>query len=196
MIENNWNFTGNPDEYFGFVYRITELSTGRMYIGKKQFKSITKVSVKGKKNKKTVIKENNWRIYTGSSTELNEAIEANGMANYKFEIVSLHHSKGALHYAEVELQVKEDVLRAKLEAGTKKYFNKQIAAVRFIPPEDIRDETRAKLSTALKGNTNGTTNKGRVAPNKGTSDSEEVRKRKSEAAKNRVRKPYKKTNPP
>lgn len=170
MKSNHWNWDGDPNEYFGFIYRITEVPTGRMYIGKKQFKSTTRKAVPGRKNKQVIYKDSNWRSYTGSSQHLNKAITANGIENYKFEIISLHYSKGALHYAEVELQVKEDVLRKKLSDGTPMYYNKNIAGTKFIPPDEMSDKTRAKLSAAtsasmtperrtkqsisLKGNTN------------------------------------------
>ena len=34
---NNEEFNETPEEYQGFVYEITELSTGKKYIGKKNF---------------------------------------------------------------------------------------------------------------------------------------------------------------
>ena len=46
------------NEWFGFIYRIVELDTGRQYIGKKQFWSkVTKPPLKGRKNKRRSRKE-------------------------------------------------------------------------------------------------------------------------------------------
>jgi hypothetical protein len=128
------------ESWFGFIYRITELDTGREYLGKKQFFMMRRVVVKGRKNKKITYKESDWRKYTGSCKDLNEQIKLKGMDNYKFEIISLHKTKASLYYAEVKLQVMEDVMRIRLPDGTKKYYNGQIGAVKFKVPEELKEE--------------------------------------------------------
>lgn len=130
----------DPSEWFGFIYRITELDTGRMYLGKKQLQMMRRVAVKGRKNKKITYKESDWKKYTGSSTALNEQIKLKGMDNYKFEIVSLHKSKSSLYYAEVRIQVLEDVMMVRLPSGIKKYYNGQIGAVKFNVNEPTLEE--------------------------------------------------------
>lgn len=142
-MENNndighWecNFQFNPDEWFGFIYRIIEISTGREYIGKKQFTKTKRKKIKGRKNRKHIKSSSNWKEYTSSSDHINEAILKNNKSNYRFIIESLHKTKGSLHYAEVRSQILEDVLRTRLADGTRKYFNKQVNAVRYLPPDD------------------------------------------------------------
>jgi hypothetical protein len=130
------------EDWFGFIYRIIETPTGREYLGKKQFFSNRTKTVKGRKNRKHYKKESDWRTYTGSSKELNAAIELNGKENYQFLIVSLHKTKGSLHYREVEMQVFEDVLRKRLDNGIRKYYNGNISAVKFYPPEPHADEIK------------------------------------------------------
>ena len=51
-----------PEGYIGFVYLITNLTTGQKYIGKKlaQFKR-TKPPLKGKKLKRRSTVESDWR---------------------------------------------------------------------------------------------------------------------------------------
>lgn len=152
MDTGHWNFPHefNPDDWFGFIYRITEVSTGREYIGKKQFHQYLKKAVKGKVNKKSVKKESDWKTYTSSSTHINLAIEANGKVNYTFNIESLHKTRAALVYAEVRCQILEDVLRVRLADGiTPKYFNRQVGGVKFIPPVEHSDETKMKISASL-----------------------------------------------
>ena len=51
----------DPDEWFGFVYLITHKESGIKYIGKKQIHSYTRKKVKGRKNRKRVVKEAKWR---------------------------------------------------------------------------------------------------------------------------------------
>jgi Putative endonuclease segE, GIY-YIG domain len=143
-MTGHWQFPKefNHDEWFGFIYRITEKSTGMEYIGKKQFHSYTRRIVKGKKNRKLVKKESDWKTYTGSCERLNIQIELNGKDNYTFVIESLHKSKGSLSYAEVEKQIKENVLKEKFKDGSSKFYNKQIAAVKFVPPEETLEERK------------------------------------------------------
>lgn len=142
MELGHWEFFKefNPDEWYGFIYRIIELNTGREYIGRKQFHSHLSKAVPGKKNRKHYKKESNWKKYTGSCAELNKSIEAHGKDNYKFIIESLHKSKGSLHYREAEVHFKEEVLRAKMDNGMRKYYNGQISAVKFIPVPELPEE--------------------------------------------------------
>jgi hypothetical protein len=146
MDLGHWEFPYEFDitEWFGFIYRIVELNTGREYLGKKQFFSNRTKAVKGRKNRKHFKIESDWKKYSGSSIELNKSIELYGKDNYKFLIVSLHKTKGSLHYREVELQVTEDVLRTRLPSGTRKYYNGNISAVKFYPPSEHVDEVAMK----------------------------------------------------
>ena len=149
MISNSighWEFPHDfdSDDWFGFLYRIIEVPTGMEYVGKKQFGRHLRVKVKGRVNKKKVIKESDWKTYTGSSVRLNEAIKINGHDKYRFEIVSLHKTRASLVYAEVRLQINEEVLRTQLPNGTRKYYNGLIAGVKFIPPDEDAEEQKMK----------------------------------------------------
>jgi hypothetical protein len=151
MEKGHWQFDEEFDikEWFGFIYRITENTTNREYIGKKQFFSNRTKTVVGKKNKKHFKKESDWKTYTSSSIELNKSIILYGKENYTFDILSLHKTKGTLHYSEVELQILENVLRERLEDGSRKYYNGHIAAVKFIPPSEHNEQTKSKISKKL-----------------------------------------------
>lgn len=147
MDLGHWEFDYEFDinDWYGFVYRIIEIPTGKEYIGKKQFFSRTRKTVKGRVNKKIVKKESDWKTYSSSSEHLIKAINETGKHNFKFLIESLHKTKGSLHYAEVRAQILEDVLRTKLSDNiTPKYYNRQVSAVKFIPPEENDDETLMK----------------------------------------------------
>ena len=57
---------------YGFIYKITNLTNDKKYIGKKQCQSIRKrPPLKGKKNKRHEKIETDWKTYTSSSNELN-----------------------------------------------------------------------------------------------------------------------------
>lgn len=130
-----------PEKYFGFCYLVTNLTSGRRYIGKKQYyvaKGKTKrrhTNIRSKQWKSQQWGESDWQYYTGSSRDLNGDITALGKDNFQFEIISQHITKAELYYAEVYLQVISDCLRKRLPDGEKMYYNKQIGAVKFIPPE-------------------------------------------------------------
>ena len=115
-----------PDEWFGFVYEITHIETGRTYIGRKQLRYTNRKKVAGRKNRKKVIKESDWKTYTGSCKELNEEITEIGKEQYKFVIIKLCKTKRELGYTETELQIKNDVLTSKFSDGIRKYYNSNI----------------------------------------------------------------------
>lgn len=147
----HWEFPHDFEvsDWHGFIYRIIELDTGKEYVGKKVFWRRNRVKVKGRKNRKVVFKESDWKTYTGSSSNLNEAIKQKGMDNYRFQIESLHKTKASMSYAEVRKQILEDVLRAKLPNGDKKYYNGQIGSVKYIPPEETEEESKMRIDTFL-----------------------------------------------
>lgn len=155
MDFGHWKFDKDfdVDEWFGFIYRIIDKSTNQHYIGKKQFHQHLRKVVKGRKNRKKVTKESNWKTYCSSSVHLQKAIEEKGKENFIFLIESLHKSKGSLTYAEVKKQVQENVLLEKLSNGTPKYLNKQIAAIKFIPPDVLPDEETMILSEMFRNDT-------------------------------------------
>jgi hypothetical protein len=97
--------------YYAFIYVITNINTGKKYIGKKQMMSVKKLKpLKGKKNKRHFDVETDWVDYTSSSTELNEDILKYGKNNFKFEIIKLCDNKFELSYFEAKLQFDNDVL--------------------------------------------------------------------------------------
>ncbi len=98
-------------ECFGFIYEIKNNLTGKKYIGKKQIvKVLKRAPLKGKKNKRHVITESDWKTYTGSSTHLNKDILDTGKENFSFTILRLCYNKWQLAYYEAELQFKLGVL--------------------------------------------------------------------------------------
>lgn len=98
-------------DYFGFVYRITDLSNNKKYIGKKWFWSTVKrPPLKGQKRRRTIKKESDWQKYYGSSDEVKLLVEQRGPDQFKREILRLCQSKGECTYWEAKLQFELDVL--------------------------------------------------------------------------------------
>jgi hypothetical protein len=109
---NGERFTSNDiTDFYGFVYRITNLVTGYDYVGRKYFKTIRKLKpLIGRKNKRHKTKETDWQEYWGSSNRLTEDIEALGKENFKREIICLCKTRGETNYMEAKIQFDEDVL--------------------------------------------------------------------------------------
>lgn len=107
-----------PEDIIGFVYLITNLTTGRKYIGKKlaQFKR-TKPPLKGKKRKRKSTVESDWRDYWGSSESLQADVAALGPEQFTREIIYYCKSRSELSY----LEAKEQFDRCVLE--TDDYYN-------------------------------------------------------------------------
>mgnify|MGYP003635949355 FL=1 len=96
---------------YGFIYKITNLTNDKKYIGKKQCQSIRKrPPLKGKKNKRREVIETDWKSYTSSSNQLNKDLEVLGKDSFKFKILRWCDSKWELSYYEARLQFKEEVL--------------------------------------------------------------------------------------
>jgi hypothetical protein len=148
MDMGHWLFKSefNQEDWFGFIYRIIDTTTGQMYIGKKQFRSTTrKPPLKGKTRKRKVVAETKWREYTSSSSHIAAAIEEKGKSSFIFLIESLHQTKASLYYAEVRLQIIEDVMRKTLDNGIPLYYNRQVGAVKFVPPQETLMEREFKM---------------------------------------------------
>ena len=104
-------FDETPEEYQGFVYRITELDTGKKYIGKKFFwKPKTLPITKARKRRVKTRVESDWRKYFGSSKEVQTLVEEKGAGAFKREILRLCKTKGECSYYEAKLQFEYDVL--------------------------------------------------------------------------------------
>ena len=99
------------NEYYGFIYRITNTVNGYDYVGRKYFKTIKKrPPLKGKKNKRRETVETDWKTYWGSSPRLQADIDSLGKDKFTREIIHLCESRGETNYLEAYYQFKEDVL--------------------------------------------------------------------------------------
>lgn len=99
------------ENFFGFVYCIENLKSGKKYIGKKQCtRKVKRPPKKGKINKRIDHKESDWKTYTSSSVELNEDIKNYGKENFCFTILRVCSSKWELAYFEAKIQFDMGVL--------------------------------------------------------------------------------------
>ena len=96
------------DGYTSFVYLITNLRTGKMYVGKKLFKFTRTTKKKGKKVRKQVAFD--WLDYYGSNKDLLNHVNILGKDSFKREILFLCKTKGEASYYEAKEQFARDAL--------------------------------------------------------------------------------------
>jgi len=116
-----WTYNGSDfteemiGDNYGFVYLITNIITGKKYIGKKFFYSSKTKVLKGKKKKFKV--SSDWKNYYGSSAEVTKDVLQLGQENFSREIIYLCKSKGECGY----LEAKEQFIKGALESDD--YYN-------------------------------------------------------------------------
>jgi len=115
--DNPWTYNGKAfesediNDYYGFIYRITNTINGHDYIGRKYFTTIKKrPPLKGKKNKRRETVETDWKEYWGSSPRLQADIDQLGKDKFTREIIHLCESRGETNYMEAYYQFTEGVL--------------------------------------------------------------------------------------
>jgi hypothetical protein len=108
-----------PEECVGFVYLITNVISGRKYIGKKLAKfaktsyKVVKLKNGTKKKKKIRSKiDSDWREYYGSSDALTKDIVTLGKENFTREILYYCNSKAQCSYIEAREQFTNKVLES------------------------------------------------------------------------------------
>lgn len=109
-----WTYLGKPfdsalaEGQRGFVYLITNKTTGIKYIGQKRFhKKITKQK---NNKKKRILVESDWQEYTGSNKVLNEHVERGDILEK--EILHICSSLGWMNWLETKEIVERDALRS------------------------------------------------------------------------------------
>ena len=140
-MENNWMFgekvleDGDIDpKAIGFIYMITQISTGRKYIGRKNLQMAATKVVKGVKKKYQ--KQSNWKTYWSSSPTLLGIIENQGTADFTREVLIFCFTKAEMLYAEEHFLYRfkcildpaffNDNIRAKI---FRKWFGKSVGFV-------------------------------------------------------------------
>mgnify|MGYP003347636392 FL=1 len=125
----NWLYQGQeylsledfPENCIGFVYKIYNEDTGKIYIGKKILRNLLtkKLTLKEKSewskpgkvpNKTKVVKESDWAKYYGSCKPLLEDVKVLGPHKFKREIIEFCFNKKQLSYYEVFYQMVYEVL--------------------------------------------------------------------------------------
>lgn len=133
-----------PKDCIGFIYRITNIKTGKFYIGRKGLysnikKKLTKLELAemlgpGRKPvSKIVTKESNWQDYWGSNKTILAEIKQEGVGAFRKEILKFCFTKKQLTYWEMHYQCVFEVLL------TTRSYNDNILA-KFYPKDLVNNE--------------------------------------------------------
>lgn len=95
-------------DWYGFVYLIENLLSGRKYIGRKYLTKAGYKTVKGKRKKIRV--ESDWDDYYGSSSALKEDIDQYGKDSFRRTILRLCKSRGECNYFETKYIFDHDAI--------------------------------------------------------------------------------------
>jgi hypothetical protein len=139
----------------GFVYLITNLVTGRKYVGKKGFF----FKRKNKRTNRRQTKGSDWRSYYSSSDDLKADVAALGVEQFKREILHLCYYKKQMSFWEEKEQWDRNVLL------TDDYYNTNIAGRFFVRERHIfevaykevtskNDKWRENKAEAMRGDGN------------------------------------------
>jgi len=122
-MTHKWKYwdTINPEDNLGFVYKITNLTNGRYYVGKKVFwnnkkhkltkKQLAEQSGPGRKPTHEVIRtESDWKTYWGSNKQLLTDVKELGEDHFECLILKVCKTKKQLTYWEMHYQCKFECL--------------------------------------------------------------------------------------
>jgi len=139
---NNREFTGDGiGEYFGMVYLITNIRTGRKYVGKKFFTKAARRQVKGKSKKVRIASD--WEKYFGSNKVIQEEVKTLGEDVIKREILHLCKSRSECSYWETWEIFNRDALR------TDDYYNDWVSC-RIRKAHLLSNRTPAMYKTKMR----------------------------------------------
>lgn len=93
-------FTAAPKGIEGFVYLLTVPETGKRYIGKKSFWSVSTTEVNGRK--KNTKRESDWQKYYSSNLEIMALVKGGNGHRVVREILHLCKTKGTASYLEAK----------------------------------------------------------------------------------------------
>lgn len=122
-MTHKWKYwdTINPEDNLGFVYKITNLTNGKFYVGKKVFwnnkkhkltkKQLAEQSGPGRKPTHEVIRtESDWKTYWGSNKQLLVDVKELGEDHFECLILTVCKTKKQLTYYEMHYQCKFECL--------------------------------------------------------------------------------------
>lgn len=160
MGEGIWKYKENtvstiddmPEGTYGFIYKVTHIPTGKMYIGKKVLyfernKRLGKRELAALKEerkakgiggrvpaKKKVITESDWKTYYGSQKEILELVKNGKQEEFKREILQYVPDKKQLTYFECKQLFINEVLESRND-----YINDNILG-KFYRKDFINDK--------------------------------------------------------
>jgi hypothetical protein len=107
----NRDYTEANAAYQGFVYEIVNTTNNKVYIGQKNFwRTIKLPPLKGKTRRRYKRTESDWQQYFGSSTTLQQDVDALGPDHFHRRILYMCANRNQMNYWESKTQFERDVL--------------------------------------------------------------------------------------
>jgi hypothetical protein len=139
----HWQFPEElgTKEYFGFIYIIRDVENNKLYLGKKNFRTMKKIEGTTRRQSTDL----NWRWYISSSDALSIAVKLHGKDKFEFVAIEQYKSKGALPYAETwslmyaETPVRQDI-----------WYNRLVNKVSWIVKEPITQRHKDRMHMMLR----------------------------------------------
>ena len=105
VMSHQWHLNGSPiteipENVVGFVYCITNLKTGKKYIGKKNFFRMKSRSINKQAYKERV--QSDFIEYYGSNDQLNVDVVVNGPEHFRRDIIVMCTSISMMSYWETK----------------------------------------------------------------------------------------------
>lgn len=125
-----------PEGTIGFIYELTQVSTGKKYIGKKNLYSYrTLPPLVGQKRRRKVVKESDWKTYYGSQADVKKLVKENKQ-DFTREILRFVSTKKLLTYWETKYLFLRGVIEPESD-----YLNDNIEGRYFRRDFYEKDET-------------------------------------------------------
>jgi len=142
----HWSYKGinvNLAEHFGFCYLVINKTKNKFYIGKKQFWTY-------KKNTHTKTGKAMWRAYKTSSSHVNN--DRGEGDEIEYHMLGAFETRAWCNYTEAWLQMALCSITDRDKAGERRWYNNQVAPIRFIPKHDPKQHAVMEkcFSTAEK----------------------------------------------
>jgi hypothetical protein len=127
--------------FVGFIYVIVDMNTRRLYLGKKNYRTLKIVEGTTRRQSTDMA----WRWYISSSTDLSASIKNYGKEGFEFICIEQYTTKGMLSYAETW-----SLLHVESPSNEALWYNRLINKVAWYVKTHITQDHRERLDRIVR----------------------------------------------